>query len=58
VLGQIKGSGSREYLKLEFEEKRISDKVVAPDRVERLIEYLKSLPAGKYSKAEIIKSLG
>ncbi|WP_169083272.1 hypothetical protein [Paenibacillus sp. PL91] len=57
VLGQIKGSGSREYLNLEFEEKRTSTKVVAPDRVERLIEYLKSLPSGKYQKNEIAKVL-
>lgn len=56
VLGQIKGSGNRSYRKLELTEKR--NKVVAPDRVDRLIEYLKELPSGKYPKSEIVEALG
>ncbi|MEK4261604.1 hypothetical protein [Paenibacillus odorifer] len=58
VLGQIKGSSNREYMKLGFKEKQASSKVVAPDRVDQLIEHLKGLPAGKYSKAEIIERMG
>lgn len=58
VLGQIKGSNNREYIKLGFKEKKASMEVVAPDRVDQLIEHLKGLPPRKYSKAEIIEALG
>ncbi|WP_136603813.1 hypothetical protein [Paenibacillus dokdonensis] len=58
VLGQIKGSSNREYMKLGFKEKKVSNQVVLPDKVDRLIEFLKCLPSEKYTKAEIIEALG
>lgn len=58
VLSQIKGSTTRKELKLSFKENKNSSKVVAPDRVERLIEFIQSLSPGNYTKSEITKELG
>lgn len=58
VLSQIKGTSNREYMKLGFQEKKSANKVVAPDRVDRLIEYLMGLSAGKYQKGQIADTLG